>query len=53
MMEGRIKQAFSISNGDPWIFVTRPLAAIFLTLAVIAVATFSWNHLKHKAAEAH
>ena len=52
MMEGRIKQAFSISNGDPSIFVTRPLAAIFLTLAVIAVATFSWNHLKHKAAEA-
>ncbi|MFM2282490.1 MAG: hypothetical protein RLZZ444_4721 [Pseudomonadota bacterium] len=52
MMEGRIKQSFSISNGDPSIFATRPLAAIFLSLAVIAVATFSWNHFKHKAAEA-
>ncbi|MBB5539176.1 tripartite tricarboxylate transporter permease [Rhizobium giardinii] len=53
MMEGRIKQAFSISNGDPSIFLTRPLAATFLTLAVVAVVTFSWNHFRNKTVEAH
>ncbi|NKM15496.1 hypothetical protein E0I74_34320 [Rhizobium laguerreae] len=52
MMEGRIKQTFSISDGDPTIFLTRPLAAAFLTLAVVAVATFSWNHFRNKTAEA-
>ncbi len=52
MMEGRIKQAFSISDGDPTIFLTRPLAAAFLTLAVVAVATFTWNHFRNKTVEA-
>jgi putative tricarboxylic transport membrane protein len=52
MMEGRIKQTFSISNGDPSIFLTRPLAAAFLTLAIGAVATFSWNHFRNKTVEA-
>lgn len=52
MMEGRIKQAFSISNGDPSIFLTRPLAAAFLLFAVVAVTAFSWNHFKHRGREA-
>lgn len=50
MMEGRVKQALSISQGDPTILVTRPIAAVFLALAVLAVAVFGWNHIKHKAA---
>ena len=53
MLEGRIKQAFSISNNDPSIFITRPIAATFLILAVVAVAAFTWNHHKQRAAEAH
>lgn len=49
MLEGRFKQAMSISSGDPSIFVTRPIAAVFLALAVLAVAVFSWNHMKNPA----
>jgi len=49
MLEGRVKQALSISSGDPTIFVTRPIAAVFLAFAVLAVGVFSWNHLRHKA----
>jgi putative tricarboxylic transport membrane protein len=47
MLEGRMKQALSISSGDPTIFLTRPIAAAFLALAVTAVVVFSWNHIRH------
>jgi len=46
MLEGRMKQALSISSGDPTIFVTRPIAATFLGLAITAVVVFSWNHFR-------
>ena len=45
MLEGRLKQSLSISSGDPTIFLTRPIAATFLGLAVSAVAVFAWNHV--------
>ena len=44
MLEGRLKQAMSLSAGDPTIFLTRPLAATFLAFAIIAVAVFAWSH---------
>jgi putative tricarboxylic transport membrane protein len=50
MLEGRVKQALSISSGDPSIFVTRPIAAAFLALAISAVLIFSWNHVRHAKA---
>jgi putative tricarboxylic transport membrane protein len=40
MLEVRMKQALSLSNGDPTIFLTRPIAATLLALAVAAVASF-------------
>lgn len=50
MLEGRMKQALSISSGDPTIFLTRPIAATFLAFAIIAVVVFSWNHVRHARA---
>ena len=47
MLEGRLKQSMSLSNGDPTIFLTRPLAATFLGFAILAVVIFAWQHLTH------
>jgi len=46
MLEMRLKQSMSLSQGDPTIFLTRPLAALFLVFAIMAVSIFSWQHLK-------
>jgi putative tricarboxylic transport membrane protein len=43
MLETRFKQSMSLSGGDPTVFLTRPLAAIFLILAVSVVAAFVWS----------
>ncbi len=51
MLEGRMKQALSISSGDPTIFLTRPIAATFLALSITAVVVFSWSHLRHPKAK--
>lgn len=40
MLEVRLKQSLSLSNGDPTIFLTRPIAATLLAFAVAAVALF-------------
>ncbi len=41
MLEVRLKQSLSLSNGDPMIFIERPIAAVLLALAVGAVAFFA------------
>ena len=51
MLEGRMKQALSISSGDPTIFLTRPIAATFLALSITAVVVFSWSHMRHPKAK--
>ena len=43
MLETRFKQSMSLSGGDPTVFLTRPLAALFLILAVSVVAAFVWS----------
>lgn len=47
MLELRLKQSMSLSQGDATIFLTRPLAATFLAFAILAVAVFTWQHVKH------
>jgi putative tricarboxylic transport membrane protein len=47
MLELRLKQSMSLSQGDATIFLTRPLAATFLAFAIIAVGIFVWQQLKH------
>ncbi|MCB2225848.1 MAG: tripartite tricarboxylate transporter permease [Desulfarculaceae bacterium] len=45
MAEVYLRQALKISGGDPSIFVTKPLAALFLALAVAAVI---WTTLRNR-----
>ena len=51
MLELRLKQSMSLSQGDAAVFLTRPLAATFLAFALIAVGIFTaaWRHLSRHA----
>lgn len=40
LLELRMKQSLSLSNGDPSVFLTRPIAATLLGLSVAAIALF-------------
>ncbi len=40
MLENALRQSLSMSHGDPWIFVTRPLAAV---LIAAGVALTGWS----------
>ncbi|WP_048646780.1 tripartite tricarboxylate transporter permease [Nitratireductor soli] len=50
MFEMRIMQSLSLSNGDPTIFLTRPVAATLLALAVAGVALGVVSHRRDRAA---
>lgn len=39
MVEANLRRSLLISLGDPWVFVTRPISALLLVLAVL---TFAW-----------
>ena len=39
MMEEYLRRAMLLSRGDPWVFVTRPISATLLLLAVLAMCT--------------
>jgi TctA family transporter len=38
MMEEYLRRALLISRGDPTVFITRPISATMLALAVVAMA---------------
>lgn len=40
LLENRMKETLALSNGDPLVLVTRPIAAILLALAVTGIAFF-------------
>lgn len=46
MLEVRLKQSLSLSNGDPTIFLTRPIAATLLALSVTAVVLFTVSQVR-------
>jgi TctA family transporter len=37
MMEENLRRAMLLSRGDPFVFVTRPISAITLALALLAL----------------
>lgn len=51
LLEVRLKQSLSLSNGDPSIFLTRPIAATLLALAVTAVVVFTVTQWRAARAE--
>lgn len=48
MFEMRIMQSLSLSNGDPSVFVTRPISAALLFIAVAGIALFGMPLLRPK-----
>lgn len=40
MLETRLKQSLSLSNGDPSVFLTRPIAATLLGFSIFAIVMF-------------
>ena len=43
IIELSLRQSLLLSGGDPAIFVTRPIAAVFLALAAASVAVTAWS----------
>ncbi|MDQ6437494.1 tripartite tricarboxylate transporter permease [Mesorhizobium sp. LHD-90] len=50
MFEMRVMQSLSLSNGDPTIFLTRPVSAGLLALALTGVALFAVSQWRGRAA---
>jgi putative tricarboxylic transport membrane protein len=46
MFESRVMQSLSLSNGDPTIFLTRPIAATLLALSTAAVVLFIFAQVR-------
>jgi putative tricarboxylic transport membrane protein len=53
MAEVYLRQAMKISGGDPAIFVTKPLALLFLVLTVAMIAWTAWRHKRDKGSQNH
>jgi putative tricarboxylic transport membrane protein len=51
MLETSLGQALLISQGSPLVFFTRPISAVFMTLALLAIGRGIWAQLKAKAPE--
>ncbi|MGB3338478.1 MAG: tripartite tricarboxylate transporter permease, partial [Devosia sp.] len=51
MLEEHLRRAMIISRGDPMIFVTRPISATLLALAVIAVVVAVLPSIRKKRKE--
>jgi TctA family transporter len=52
MMEENLRRAMMLSFGDPTVFVTRPLSATCLVLAVLALVVLALPALRQKREEA-
>jgi putative tricarboxylic transport membrane protein len=52
MLEVRIKQSLSLSNGDPMTFIERPIAAVLLIAALAAISLFTFASIKGSQAPA-
>ncbi len=51
MLEEHLRRAMSLSGGDPMIFVTRPISAVLLAIAVIALVVVSLPAVSRKRKE--
>jgi putative tricarboxylic transport membrane protein len=51
MLETSLQQSLLLSQGSPLIFFTRPIAAVFMTLALLSIVRGLWVQIKTKAPE--
>jgi len=52
MMEENLRRALLLSRGDPSVFVTRPISAVLLGIAVLLVVLIALPNLRRKREEA-
>lgn len=46
LFESRMLQSLSLSNGNPMVFIERPISAFLLALAIIAASLFTYSTMK-------
>jgi putative tricarboxylic transport membrane protein len=51
MLETSLQQSLLISQGSPLIFFTRPIAAVFMGLAILSIVRGVWVQIKSRAPE--
>ena len=51
MLETSLQQSLLISQGSPFIFFTRPIAAFFMALALFSIARGIYVQIKTRAPE--
>ena len=51
MLETSLQQALLISQGSPLVFITRPISAVFMGLAILSIARGVWLQIKSHAPE--
>ena len=51
MLETSLQQALLISQGSPLVFITRPISAVFMGLALLSIVRGAWVQIKSHAPE--
>jgi len=51
MLETSLQQSLLISQGSPMIFITRPISAVFIGLAILSLVRGVWKQVKSHAPE--
>ena len=51
MLETSLQQSLLISQGSPAIFITRPISAVFIGLAILSLVRGAWKQMKSHAPE--
>jgi len=51
MLETSMGQALLISQGSPLVFFTRPISAVFMTLAFLSIGRGIWVQVRAEAPE--
>lgn len=46
LLENRTMQALALSSGDPLVYVTRPISAILLAIAIVGASVFMFNVIR-------
>jgi putative tricarboxylic transport membrane protein len=51
MLETSLQQSLLISQGSPMTFITRPISAVFVGLAILSLGRGFWKQMKSQAPE--
>ena len=52
MLEENLRRSFVLSDGDPMVFVQRPVTAVLLAIAIVALVVAALPSIRQKRGEA-